>query len=68
LLEASDFIKAIEHRQGVKIACPEEIALSAGWISSEEAELLGRAMPKTDYGRYLIDIAREHRGGHRQVS
>ncbi len=61
LLEASDFIKAIEHRQGVKIACPEEIGLEAGWISPEEVEKLGRAMPKTDYGRYLIDIARENR-------
>lgn len=61
LLEASEFIKAIEHRQGVKIACPEEIALAAGWISPDHVETLGREMEKTDYGRYLIDIAREAR-------
>ncbi len=61
LLEASDFIKAIEHRQGVKIACPEEVALTANWITADEVERLGRAMAKTEYGRYLIDIARESR-------
>jgi glucose-1-phosphate thymidylyltransferase len=59
LLEASEFIRAIEHRQGVKIACPEEIAMELGWISPDQCAALGRRMSKTDYGRYLIDIARE---------
>lgn len=63
LLEASDFIKAIQHRQGVQIACPEEIALNQGWIGADQVEKLGKAMGKIEYGRYLIDIAREHRGG-----
>jgi glucose-1-phosphate thymidylyltransferase len=68
LLEASDFIKAIEHRQGVKIACPEEVAFSARWISAEQVERLGRAMPKTDYGRYLIEIATEPRSERNEMA
>ncbi len=63
LLEAAEFIKAIEHRQGVKIACPEEVALSRGWISADQAFALGEAMRGTDYGRYLMEIAREHAPG-----
>jgi glucose-1-phosphate thymidylyltransferase len=62
LLEASEFIRTIEHRQGVKIACPEEIALAAGYITPDECLGLGQAMGKTEYGRYLIEIARERRG------
>jgi glucose-1-phosphate thymidylyltransferase len=59
LLEASEFIRTIEHRQGVKIACPEEIALENGWISSDQCAVLGEAMAKTEYGQYLLEIARE---------
>ena len=61
LLEASDFIKAIEHRQGVKISCPEEIALLQGWVTPDQVDALGREMLSTDYGRYLIEIAQEAR-------
>jgi glucose-1-phosphate thymidylyltransferase len=61
LSEASDFIKAIEHRQGQKIACPEEIALANGWITADQVDRIGREMSKTEYGRYLIEIARESR-------
>ena len=61
LLEASEFIRAIEHRQGVKVACPEEIALSQGYIDADRCLALGQAMGKTEYGRYLIEIAREAR-------
>jgi len=61
LLEASEFIRAIEHRQGVKVACPEEIALHQGYIDSDQCAALGQAMGKTEYGRYLIEIARENR-------
>ena len=60
LLEASDFIKAIEHRQGLKVACPEEIALHQGWIDAAAVERLGRAMGEADYGRYLCEAAAEH--------
>ena len=59
LLEASEFIKAIEHRQGLKIACPEEIALGQGWIDAERVMALGRQMATTEYGRYLIALAGE---------
>jgi glucose-1-phosphate thymidylyltransferase len=59
LLEASEFIRTIEHRQGVKICCPEEIALANGWISPDQCCALGQAMAKTEYGRYLIELAKE---------
>ena len=62
LLEAADFVKAIEHRQGQKIACPEEIALRAGWVSPDHVERLGQQMSKTEYGRYLLEIVEEVRG------
>ena len=62
LLEASEFIKAIEHRQGIKTACPEEIALRRGWIDAEQVLVLGEAMRSTEYGAYLIEIAREAMG------
>ncbi|MBQ1543674.1 MAG: glucose-1-phosphate thymidylyltransferase RfbA [Clostridia bacterium] len=59
LLEASEFIKAIEHRQGVKVACPEEVALRNGWIAPEAVMQIGHQMGKTDYARYLFDLANE---------
>jgi glucose-1-phosphate thymidylyltransferase len=62
LLEASEFIRTIEHRQGVKIACPEEIALEQGWITPSQVTALGLAMSKTEYGQYLIEIAKEATG------
>jgi glucose-1-phosphate thymidylyltransferase len=61
LLEASEFIRTIEHRQGVKIACPEEIALANGWITPGQCAALGQAMAKTEYGQYLIELAKEAR-------
>ena len=60
LLEASDFIKAIEHRQGLKVACPEEIALQQGWIDADAVARLGRGMGEAEYGRYLCEAAAEH--------
>ncbi|HMA28730.1 MAG TPA: glucose-1-phosphate thymidylyltransferase RfbA [Thermoanaerobaculia bacterium] len=53
LLQASNFIQAIEARQGLKIACPEEIAHKAGWISTADVIRLANGM-KSDYGRYLL--------------
>jgi len=60
LLEAADFVRAMQHRQGVKIACPEEIALMQGWIGPNEVQAIAAKMSKTDYGRYLLELAKEH--------
>lgn len=57
LSEASTFIEVIEKRQGLKIACLEEIAFKKGWISKEDLKELAKPMEKNDYGRYLIRLA-----------
>jgi glucose-1-phosphate thymidylyltransferase len=56
LLEASSFVQTIEHRQGYKIACLEEIAFNNGWLSSKELKELAKPMMKNSYGRYLISL------------
>ncbi|QJP07248.1 glucose-1-phosphate thymidylyltransferase RfbA [Pseudomonas multiresinivorans] len=53
LLEASQFIATLENRQGLKVACPEEIAFRQGWISSEELQRLAAPLSKSGYGLYL---------------
>ncbi|CAN5196319.1 glucose-1-phosphate thymidylyltransferase RfbA [soil metagenome] len=58
LLEAANFIQTIEHRQGLKIACPEEIAYREGWISAEEVERLAGPLRSNGYGEYLIRLVR----------
>jgi glucose-1-phosphate thymidylyltransferase len=58
LLEAGQFVQVLEHRQGVRIACLEEIALAKGWIDAERALGLGEALAKSGYGQYVIDVAR----------
>jgi glucose-1-phosphate thymidylyltransferase len=57
LVEATEFIRAIEKRQGQKIGCPEEVAFSKGWISAQQLAQLGKAMEKTEYGQYLIGLS-----------
>ena len=57
LLDAAEFVRALESRQGLRIACPEEIAFRNGWISNAELEKLGNALRKSDYGQYLLAIA-----------
>ncbi len=59
LLEASHFVHTIEHRQGLKVACLEEIAFHAGWISKAQLVDQGQRLAKTGYGQYLLKIAGE---------
>jgi glucose-1-phosphate thymidylyltransferase len=59
LLEASHFIETIESRQGLKIACPEEIAYRMGYIDAAQLERLAEPMRKNSYGQYLLGILRE---------
>jgi len=56
LLEASQFIATLEKRQGLKVACPEEIAWRAGWIDAAQLEALARPMLKNGYGQYLARL------------
>jgi len=63
LLEAAEFVRTLEKRQGFKICCPEEIAYRQGWISSGELENLGNAIDKSTYGKYLLKIAAGEQGG-----
>ncbi|QDM17940.1 glucose-1-phosphate thymidylyltransferase RfbA [Tardiphaga sp. vice278] len=56
LLEASDFMATLERRQGVRIACPEEVAFNQKFIDSTQLEKLGLALGKSDYGRYLRSL------------
>ena len=57
LTEAGSFVQALEHRQGFKIACPEEIAFENCWIDATQLRELGRALGKSTYGQYLLRIA-----------
>lgn len=59
LLEASTFVQVLEHRQGVQIACIEEIAFEQGWISAEQLQALADQLGKSSYGQYLRRIAAE---------
>ncbi|MGH0037844.1 MAG: glucose-1-phosphate thymidylyltransferase RfbA [Myxococcota bacterium] len=59
LLQAADFIQAIEERQGLKVACLEEIAYRQGYIDRDTLRAVGAEMEKNDYGRYLLSLADE---------
>jgi glucose-1-phosphate thymidylyltransferase len=59
LSEASTFIEVIEKRQGLKVACLEEIALDNGWIDKNQVRELAKPMTKNDYGKYLMHISEE---------
>jgi glucose-1-phosphate thymidylyltransferase len=59
LLEASQYIETIERRQGLKIACPEEVAYRQGWVSAADIEALARPLLKNSYGQYLMRMLSE---------
>ena len=61
LLEAGQFIATLENRQGLKVACPEEVAYRAGWITPEQLEQLAKPMLKNSYGRYLLRLLHEEK-------
>ncbi len=56
LLEASNYVKTIETRQGLKVACLEEIALKKGWLNKKQIQARGEVLGRTEYGMYLIKI------------
>jgi glucose-1-phosphate thymidylyltransferase len=65
LLQAGQYVQTLEHRQGVRIACLEEVALRMGFIDADACHALGGALAKTAYGQYLIAVAAEHAAGQR---
>jgi glucose-1-phosphate thymidylyltransferase len=56
LLQAGNFIETIEQRQGLRVACPEEIAYTNGWINAAELEALAAPLAKNGYGQYLLSL------------
>jgi glucose-1-phosphate thymidylyltransferase len=65
-LDASDYIATIEKRQGLKVACIEEVAYRMGYIESSQVERLARPLLKSGYGQYLLDMLKyEVRGSQR---
>jgi glucose-1-phosphate thymidylyltransferase len=60
LLEASAFVQTLEKRQGLRIACPEEIAFNQGFITLDELIKLGKKLEKSTYGQYLLRVAIEN--------
>jgi len=56
MLQAANFIQAIEERQGLQVCCPEEIAFVNGWINAHQLSFLAQPMLKNEYGRYLMRL------------
>ena len=63
LLEAGMFVQAVEHRQGLKIACLEEIGYHNGWLTREQLATEGQALGRTGYGQYLLRLVEEEANG-----
>lgn len=61
LMDAAEFIKALEHRQGMKVCCPEEIAFESGYIDVDQLEALGTVLKKSTYGQYILALAESER-------
>ena len=63
LHEASAYIRTLEHRQGMKVGCPEEVAYRMGWISAAQLEQLAQPLRKSGYGEYLLNLLTENEAG-----
>lgn len=63
LQDAGQFVSTIEHRQGYKVACLEEIAFNQGWLSVAQLKKLAEPLKKNTYGQYLLDLCREYNNG-----
>jgi glucose-1-phosphate thymidylyltransferase len=59
LVEAAEFVRVFEKRQGLRIACPEEIAFTQGWIDATHLKRLAAALAKSSYGKYLFSLIDE---------
>ncbi|WP_264759585.1 glucose-1-phosphate thymidylyltransferase RfbA [Thermohalobaculum sediminis] len=68
LMEAGEFVRTLEKRQGLKVGCPEEVAYHMGFIDNEKLVSLARPMMKTEYGQYLLKLADETMGSPRKTS
>lgn len=62
MLEAAEFVRSLEKRQGLKVCCPEEIAFRKGFIELDQLRRLGKVLEKSSYGGYLLRLADEHVG------
>ena len=62
LLETASFVQTIEKRQGMQICCPDEIALEKGWITAEELSKIADKFMKTEYGKFLKELAEDKIG------
>jgi len=67
LHEASSYIRTLEHRQGLKVGCPEEVAWRQGWIDAHQLETLALPLRKSGYGDYLLQLLGEPAGDHRAL-
>ena len=64
LHEASSYIRTLEHRQSLKVGCPEEVAWRHGWISSDQLETLAQPLRKSGYGNYLLQLLKQDQPQH----
>ena len=64
LIEAAEFVRTLEKRQGFKIACPEEVAWRQGWIGANQLEQLAAPLRKSGYGDYLLKLLEESNSDH----
>ena len=64
LHEAGSYIRTLEHRQGLKVGCPEEVAWRQGWIDAKQLEHLAQPLVKSGYGRYLLQMLQEGISDH----